>query len=85
MYDPKVKQIYMIDLEHVGILTESFASYALYVYDGDFLKAIEARLGYRRSNNLLEMYRAAELLLMSGDCALGKSSKNWKDPAGAWC
>lgn len=72
MYEPKAKQIVMIDFEHVGILPESFASYALYVYDVDFLRAIEARLGYKRSDNLVAMYRAAWRLVMYGNSSLGK-------------
>ncbi|KAG9008173.1 hypothetical protein FRB93_006741 [Tulasnella sp. JGI-2019a] len=70
LINPETWELTIVDLEHVGILTTSFTSYALHGPEHPFVRDMVARIDFPESKQLPAMSRVACILVQSGGSAL---------------
>jgi hypothetical protein len=75
-YDAKTDRVWMIDFQHVNILSRSFFSFHLHVshWGGEFVNDVASKLNFPRSPspqlNVLEV--AADIILQSDNSSFGE-------------
>jgi hypothetical protein len=70
LYDPETERVWMVDFQHVNILSQSFFSMYLHC-SSPFVQAVAAKIGFPVSSQLDLLFSAAINVLQSGNTSLG--------------
>ncbi|KAJ6598512.1 hypothetical protein B0H10DRAFT_734251 [Mycena sp. CBHHK59/15] len=80
LIDPVTLEVWLVDAQHISILPEPFASFALYTTATPFIAEVAARMNLEPWPHLNDLARAAQLIQMSADKSLGLDSYGRKKP-----